>query len=226
MPCCYEARNLYLCGKLINEMFLEPVSFMKKNIVPIVVFLFIMLLLVLSVRADILEKDAHEAICLLLLTGTVLWLSCRLRRVQALAEPPLEVQAEQTASGVLSEKEPETACMEVCRTAADRKLLAAAAEIVRKRIDDPSLDIADLCKGLGVGRSKLFQKFKDLADTTPGHFILSERLRHAAALLRTQPGLSVGEVGDLCGFASAAYFSVSFKRMYGCTPSEYRRRRD
>lgn len=106
--------------------------------------------------------------------------------------------------------------------ATDKKLLTNTADIIRRCIDDPELDVPDLCTELGIGRSKLFRKIKALTGMTPSHFITSERLKHAAMLLRTQQELLVNQVGDMCGFASTAYFVKCFKKMYGCTPKEYR----
>jgi AraC-like DNA-binding protein len=49
-------------------------------------------------------------------------------------------------------------------------------------------------------------------------------MERARALLRQQPGLPVGRVAALCGFASASYFIRAFGACEGCTPGEFRRR--
>ena len=46
------------------------------------------------------------------------------------------------------------------------------------------------------------------------------RLEHARAFL-TQ-GLSVGDTAQKCGFSSIEYFSNTFRKAVGCSPSQYK----
>ena len=58
------------------------------------------------------------------------------------------------------------------------------------------------------------ERFSDLIDRV--------RNEEAARLLRHGSGLSVTEVGYVCGFADSAHFSRSFKKRYGAPPSVFR----
>lgn len=54
-------------------------------------------------------------------------------------------------------------------------------------------------------------------------YLLRLRLRRATELLAAGT-LPISEIARQCGFESAAYFTRYFRRMIGCTPSEYRHR--
>ena len=64
-----------------------------------------------------------------------------------------------------------------------------------------------------------------MLNTTPIQYVKLLRLQRAAELLLSSPE-SVAEIGARCGFQDPSYFTRSFRERYGCTPSEYRERRD
>lgn len=105
----------------------------------------------------------------------------------------------------------------------DRRLLRKVRDTVSSHIADPELDVALLCREAGVGRSALFVKLKALTGLTPAAFIARERMAVAAELLKSHPHLTVEDVADRCGFASAVYFRRCFKERYGDTPAQYRK---
>lgn len=105
----------------------------------------------------------------------------------------------------------------------DQEMLRKTSQIIEEHIDDPDFDIPELCKGVGIGRSLLYSKFKALTGMTPNNFVLNYRLKHAATLLRQYPDLPISEASDRSGFSSPVYFSRCFKNQYGCTPQTYQR---
>jgi len=82
--------------------------------------------------------------------------------------------------------------------------------------------IAAIARSGGVGRSRCFEIFAACADQTPNEYVQFCRLRHAKHLLMAL-NLDVSEVARRCGFKSASYFSMQFKRQNGVTPRDYRR---
>lgn len=105
----------------------------------------------------------------------------------------------------------------------DQEMLRKTSQIIEEHIDDPDFDIPELCKGIGVGRSLLYSKFKALTGMTPNNFVLNYRLKHAATLLRQYSDIPISEVSDRSGFSSPVYFSRCFKNQYGCTPQNYQK---
>lgn len=107
----------------------------------------------------------------------------------------------------------------------DQEMLRKTSQIIEEHIDDPDFDIPELCKGIGIGRSLLYSKFKALTGMTPNNFVLNYRLKHAASLLSRYSDLPISEVSDRSGFSSPVYFSRCFKSQYGCTPQAYQRKK-
>ncbi len=68
---------------------------------------------------------------------------------------------------------------------------------------------------------------RDMKQTPRQHLMLL-RLEHAKQLLqlKTTPRYTIQEVALLSGFDDANYFSRAFGRVYGMTPSAYRKRQD
>lgn len=70
-----------------------------------------------------------------------------------------------------------------------------------------------------VCRSRCCQLFKSKLGVSPLVYVNRYRLEKACGLLRD--GKSVTEAGFASGFQSASYFSETFRKFYGCTPSDY-----
>ncbi len=105
----------------------------------------------------------------------------------------------------------------------DKDLLKQTVKIIDEHIDDPEFDIPQLCKELGMGRTLLYAKFKALTGMTPNNFVLNHKLKHAAVLLRTQPGMQISDIAYSLGFGSSIYFSRCFKSQFNTTPQNYRK---
>ena len=80
---------------------------------------------------------------------------------------------------------------------------------------------SDLERIAPFSRSKLFSLFQSAAGMSPGECILRERIRYAAQLMLGDPGLSVKEVSDRCGWKTAYHFSRLFRKVMGDPPGRY-----
>ncbi len=83
------------------------------------------------------------------------------------------------------------------------------------------IGIADVAASLKVSQSHLSRQFYKETGTKPMDYLTRARLDKAVELL-TAGDRSVGEVGAVCGFSSANYFSKFFKRHMGMTPAAFR----
>ena len=106
----------------------------------------------------------------------------------------------------------------------DKDLLKRTSQIIEEHIDDTEFDIPVLCRELGIGRSLLYTKFKALTGMTPNNFILNFRLKYAATLLQKYPDIPIAEVSDRSGFNTPIYFSQCFKKQFGTTPANYKKK--
>jgi len=65
------------------------------------------------------------------------------------------------------------------------------------------------------------RRFQKVTGATPQDFVTAMRLKRAQSLL-AETDLSIGEVGENCGFPNAYYFSNFFRKHSGFSPSQYR----
>ena len=114
------------------------------------------------------------------------------------------------------EVEPEKVALNVM----DEKLLKEAVAIVEKHIDDVEFSTDDFAREICMSRSNLHLKLKALTGDTTNDFIRKIRFNRACKLLKEER-YTVGEISTMVGFNTPSYFSTSFKKYFGCLPSEY-----
>ena len=82
------------------------------------------------------------------------------------------------------------------------------------------LSVGQAAAQLGLSEGHLSHLFKKETDMTLGAYLTRCRIQKAMALLR-EGKLKVYEVAEACGYRDIAYFSGTFKKITGKTPSEY-----
>ncbi|MDY5823755.1 MAG: ATP-binding protein [Candidatus Coprenecus sp.] len=102
--------------------------------------------------------------------------------------------------------------------------LAKASDFVLSLMESRRLDVPTLAEKFCMSPRQLHRKIVTLTGAPPSSFILSVRMQRACALMRTYPEWTVEEIADKCGFDHVTSFYHSFKKVYGLTPSEYRRK--
>lgn len=96
-------------------------------------------------------------------------------------------------------------------------------EAIERHLNDPALTTTTLAQELTVSRANLHRKIKTASGIPPAELIKKIRLDKAARLL-SEPQKSVAEVAYMVGFGDSSYFSKCFRRHYGLTPSEYKKK--
>ena len=71
-----------------------------------------------------------------------------------------------------------------------------------------------------MSRTSLYMKLKNLIDLSPQDFIINTRLKFAKNLL-VEGNSNIKEVAYESGFTNPKYFSTSFKKYYGVSPSGF-----
>ena len=87
--------------------------------------------------------------------------------------------------------------------------------------EDVSVD--QIAASASISASECLRCFHDMIGTTPNQYLRDRRAQRAAELL-CGTGLSVTEIAGQCGFQDGSYFARSFRQVYGCGPTEYRRK--
>jgi AraC-like DNA-binding protein len=91
---------------------------------------------------------------------------------------------------------------------------------VVQHISEP-MRTEDIAAACGCSSARCCRALKQRCGETIQSYVLLERIRHAAVLLRSS-NLPIGEIAWRTGFRDTAYFSKTFRRLLGRTPREYR----
>lgn len=102
----------------------------------------------------------------------------------------------------------------------NEKLLKKAITLVETNLSDSLFGVEKMASEIGMSRASLHKKLKSITGFAPSDFIRNIRLKRAANLLRNKAD-SVTQIGFSVGFEDQSYFSKSFKKQFGVTPSEY-----
>lgn len=95
-----------------------------------------------------------------------------------------------------------------------------ALEAMHSGFSDPELSVERISKALGYCTSYFRRIFVEEMGISPKEYLVNLRIKHAVALLESQY-YSVEKVAELAGYTSTKYFSTSFKRVMGKSPSSY-----
>ena len=106
----------------------------------------------------------------------------------------------------------------------DEKFVAQATAYIESKLDDTSLTVESMSRGMGMSRVNLYRKMVTVTGKTPSEFIRIIRLRYAERLLMKSQ-LSVAEIAYKVGFSSPRYFAKCYKELFGYAPSQYKRQK-
>lgn len=107
----------------------------------------------------------------------------------------------------------------------DEHLMERIMEVVNKNMSNPDFSVEQLSEMVGVSRTQLHRKVKNMTGLSAGRFVQNIRMQQAAALLK-QKGMNIAEIADMVGFSTRTHFATAFKSYYGMSPSEYIRQQD
>jgi signal transduction histidine kinase/ligand-binding sensor domain-containing protein/DNA-binding response OmpR family regulator len=102
----------------------------------------------------------------------------------------------------------------------DRLLVDNAARFVEKHLNDKNFVVDELADHLGISPSSFYRKLKKLTSQSPTEFVRYIRLKNAIKLMN-YGNTNLDEIANAIGFNSHSYFTTSFKKQFGKTPSEH-----
>jgi AraC-like DNA-binding protein len=106
-----------------------------------------------------------------------------------------------------------------------RVRLRAVKAWIEEHLTDPDLSLEKIAKNSGISLRYLHYLFR-LTDMSASEWIWDRRLQRCYDVLRRPElqALSVTEVAYQLGFNSPSHFSTAFRRKFGVSPSDLRRR--
>lgn len=102
----------------------------------------------------------------------------------------------------------------------DKSFIDEINKYIEENISDPELSVYDLYEIAGMSRTPFYHKLKSLVDLSPSEYIRSIRLRKAKTLLKDR-NTNISEVAYSVGFSNPKYFSTSYKKHFGQSPSAF-----
>lgn len=101
------------------------------------------------------------------------------------------------------------------------KIFEAAKAYIESHLHE-DLSVEQLCKELQIGRTKLYEIFRNELKMGISKYILRRKMHRAKKLLKTTD-LSISEIAYNVGFSDYNYFSRVYKKIYGKSPKHYRK---
>ncbi|WP_162555895.1 hybrid sensor histidine kinase/response regulator transcription factor [Reichenbachiella versicolor] len=105
----------------------------------------------------------------------------------------------------------------------DKDFLDDVMSILEDNLMDSEFNVDALVARMGMSRSHFYHKFKDLTGMSGVDYIRRFRLTRAKQYLDNTE-LNIKEVMFKSGFSSTSYFAKCFKKQFGVSPSEYKKR--
>ena len=102
----------------------------------------------------------------------------------------------------------------------DEALMERIMSIINENLSSPNLNVEMLTQEVGISRTHLHRRMKEMTGTAPSDFIRNLRLQQATVLLENKD-LSITQIAYAVGFTSQTHFSSAFKKVYGLSPMEY-----
>lgn len=140
---------------------------------------------------------------------------------QSSPDPSAAEQSPEKQNEVSSQIMSDTSLPELITSQADKSFLDRMTALTAKHISDPDFTVDRLADMLGMGRTKMFAKTKELTGMSPNKYLQNQRLVIAARLL-AEGHLTVAEVSYRVGIKDSSYFNKCFKAKYGVVPSKYK----
>lgn len=81
-------------------------------------------------------------------------------------------------------------------------------------------EVADVCR---LNRSYFSRLFREKMGCPPQEFLIRLRLSKAAEMM-TASRASIGSIAAMCGYANQLHFSRAFRKHYGISPREWRKK--
>ncbi len=95
-------------------------------------------------------------------------------------------------------------------------------QIIENDLHKTELDLETVAAKVHFSPSYVRQIFKQYAGECFGEYLIRKRMERAGRLLQ-KTGMKIQEVADQCGYDNQRYFASSFKKFYGCTPTEFKK---
>ena len=85
------------------------------------------------------------------------------------------------------------------------------------------ISLAEICRTGNVGKTTCSTIFMKYTNQTPIEYLTDYRLRKGIDLMASTD-MALSEISYEIGFSGASYFAETFRKRFGCSPGEYRKK--
>lgn len=103
------------------------------------------------------------------------------------------------------------------------KYMKEAISYISNHYNEENLSVKTIAESLGISEGHLSHLFKKETDYTVAAYITRYRMQAAMKLL-SNCRYKIYEVAEMVGYRDITWFSGSFKKIVGISPSEYQNR--
>jgi len=94
--------------------------------------------------------------------------------------------------------------------------------VIEENLTNNQFGVPELAKGVQMSEMQVYRKLKALTDKTPSVFIRNIRLQKGKELLQNSD-LTISEIAYDIGFSDPNYFSRTFQKEFGKSPTDFRK---
>ena len=89
-------------------------------------------------------------------------------------------------------------------------------------LKNPKIDLEWAAQNVHFSASYVRQAFKQITGEGFGEYLIRKRMEKAGMLLQ-KTEMRIQDIAAECGYDNQRYFASSFKKFYGCTPTEFKK---
>lgn len=146
----------------------------------------------------------------------------RLGAVDYLLKPFHDGDLENAVTRIQQRRQPaaEATPIGAARKGDKSKYVLEAMDYISKHYNEPDISVGTVAQSLNISEGYLSHTFKKETDYTLLNYLTRYRIHKAMELLK-DCRVKVYEVAEQVGYRDIAYFSATFKKYAGISPSEY-----
>ena len=92
---------------------------------------------------------------------------------------------------------------------------------IEEHLKDHTISIESAAKTVHFSVSYLRQIFKEVTGESFNEYLIRKRMEKAGKLLQNT-SMKISDISESCGYDNQRYFASSFKKFYGCTPTDFK----
>ena len=93
--------------------------------------------------------------------------------------------------------------------------------LIEENLKNPDIDLEWAAAQVHFSVSYVRQAFKQTTGEGFGEYLIRKRMERAGVMLQ-KTSMRIQEIAAECGYDNQRYFASSFKKFYGCTPTEFK----